>query len=281
MSVKTNIIHRIITHPGNAHRDDFLSVCIALARNPTMTVFRREPTNEELNGPEVLVLDVGMRHEPELNNFDHHQLERNAPAACALSMYVEYLGLSDSFALQAWYETTKTLDAKGPFATAKELELNKFPFELMSPTEDILLDMFSEYSNERVADSTLLYLMKEIGARMLRKVLALSKEYAEAFAKVRNFTVRDVEMLVWENKHSSTSMTLLQRKEFSEAAISICPDDRGPGWILYRYNDHPRVDFFPLDDKEDIVFAHKGGFIAKTQQMPIGKAIELAKLGII
>lgn len=36
-------------------------------------VERRNPTEEELQNPNILVGDVGMEFNPELNNFDHHQ----------------------------------------------------------------------------------------------------------------------------------------------------------------------------------------------------------------
>jgi hypothetical protein len=272
-------IQYIVTHPGMAHRDDFLACCLALTKHATTSIYRRDPTEAELNDKNVLVLDVGMRHEPELNNFDHHQLKRDAPAECALSMYVEELGYTRSFELQEWYETTKTLDAKGPFVTARELGLPVFPFELASPTEGVMLQWFGEFTDTPV-ESKLISLMKEMGVRLLNNIQSFGEEYIQAHNNLNEIVFSDIQALIWETKHPSKAMTLLQREFHPNAAISICPDDRGPGWILYRYNDHPRVDFSILDGHEDIVFAHVGGFIAKTKAMDIKQAIDLAKLGV-
>lgn len=75
-----NKINRIITHAGQAHRDDFLSVCLALAylarcgQKALPSVERRNPTAEDLQDPDVMVLDVGGELSVAKNNFDHHQL---------------------------------------------------------------------------------------------------------------------------------------------------------------------------------------------------------------
>ena len=65
----------IITHPGSAHFDEVTAIGLILAVNAD-TVFRierREPTQEELNNPDIWVVDVGDQYEPETRNFDHHQ----------------------------------------------------------------------------------------------------------------------------------------------------------------------------------------------------------------
>lgn len=48
------------------------------------------------------------------------------------------------------------------------------------------------------------------------------------------------------------------------STILATHDDRGDGWMLYRYDDCPLVDFTKIKEHPDITFAHKGGFIAKT-----------------
>ncbi|MBD36927.1 MAG: hypothetical protein CMI28_02470 [Opitutae bacterium] len=65
------MIKTIITHPGGAHKDDFLACSVLLSNHPA-SIFRRDPTEQELEDPEVAVVDIGHQHDPELNNFDHH-----------------------------------------------------------------------------------------------------------------------------------------------------------------------------------------------------------------
>jgi len=70
------MLKQIITHPGSAHKDDFLA-CSVLVHLHEVPILRREPTEEDLNDPGICVVDVGGRHEPELKNFDHHQFPQD------------------------------------------------------------------------------------------------------------------------------------------------------------------------------------------------------------
>ncbi|MCF7761691.1 MAG: MYG1 family protein, partial [Cephaloticoccus sp.] len=56
----------ILTHPGSAHKDEFLACCVLLASFPTPVV-GREPPPADLADPATAVVDVGQRHEPDLN----------------------------------------------------------------------------------------------------------------------------------------------------------------------------------------------------------------------
>ena len=68
----------IITHPGSAHLDDFLSMCLVLYRAEDIEkVHRREPTQEEINDLSIWKLDVDDMHEPDLNCYEHHQYAMN------------------------------------------------------------------------------------------------------------------------------------------------------------------------------------------------------------
>ena len=85
----------IITHPGSAHFDEVAAVSLILAVHAG-TVFRierREPAQAELDDPDVWVVDIGDRHEPEKHNFDHHQ-SLGCPAAfvlVALASFISFL----------------------------------------------------------------------------------------------------------------------------------------------------------------------------------------------
>ena len=80
------IFSTILTHPGSAHKDEFLACCVLLAEHP-VPIERREPLPNDLADPAVAVVDVGHRHEPALNNFDHHQLAKDHPPTCSLSLF--------------------------------------------------------------------------------------------------------------------------------------------------------------------------------------------------
>ena len=44
------MIKAILTHPGGAHKDDFLACAVLLSKFP-VPIFRRDPTAEELTDP--------------------------------------------------------------------------------------------------------------------------------------------------------------------------------------------------------------------------------------
>ena len=115
----------ILTHPGSAHKDEFLACCVLLATTPCPIV-RREPTDADLADPATAVLDVGHRHEPALNNFDHHQLPDDAAPTCALSLVLQHLGLyADARAFCEWLEPAEWFDCRGPNTTAKWLGVKR------------------------------------------------------------------------------------------------------------------------------------------------------------
>ena len=87
MAIKT-----IVTHPGGAHKDDFLA-CSLLAHLHGVPIERRDPTDDELADVATCVVDVGGVHDAATNNFDHHQFPRDAPPLCALSLVLKDLGI--------------------------------------------------------------------------------------------------------------------------------------------------------------------------------------------
>jgi hypothetical protein len=255
----------IVTHPGPAHRDDLMAVCFALVIEGVMPIFRREPTEAELNDPEVLVLDVGERHEPELNNFDHHQLPRDHEPECALSLYCKERGLHEMLSLRKWYRTTVLIDSKGPYETAKQLGLPRFPFELSSPIEAMVLEKFEQV--ESITSNNMDFAgLVLIGQSTLDFAKRAKAEYDEALSSVQVLDIEGVvQILLWECETPKQAQ-VVRDDHYPDAAISLSYDDRGEGWSLYRFNDHPNVDFSLLEGDPAVSFAHKGGLIAKTHK---------------
>ena len=56
-------IELILTHPGGAHKDDYLACSLLVAQHGA-PIERREPEQGDLDNPAVLVVDVGGEHEP-------------------------------------------------------------------------------------------------------------------------------------------------------------------------------------------------------------------------
>ena len=113
-------LHTILTHPGGAHKDELLAVCVLCALHE-VPIVRREPRAEDLADPGTAVVDVGGAHEPARSNFDHHHFPREHPPTCSLSLVLEHLGLKeDARRCFDWLETAEWFDARGPKRTAEE-----------------------------------------------------------------------------------------------------------------------------------------------------------------
>jgi hypothetical protein len=265
-----------IVHTGQAHRDEILAVGLAIYVGLIglgTRVLRRDPTEEELDNPQVLVLDVGGRKQPHLHNYDHHQLPRGTEE-CALSLLARDFpvpGLApgftfnDLFADRPWYRATVKIDALGPFAMAKDLGLDKLPPELHSPFEMAIIEAAG---NSAELDSLVkIAAFQAIGDRVatalaLREraqVLRTTAEIADVDG-VKVLFVPDTDNMGVQDFRDAESQDLGE-----PIAVCVSHDDRGAGLSLYRFADDPRVDFSKLDGREDIGFAHASGFIAKTK----------------
>lgn len=290
-------IKKIITHSGNAHRDDLYSVAIALAKFGFIPVFRREPTFDELEDPEVLVLDVGMRYEPEKMNFDHHQFPRDAlESECALSLFLRHLDIENWFVLQPWYRTLVTADAKGPFVAARKLGLEKIPLELLNPIEGDLLEIFQSQSifdwkgevgpHEAVHNTyndPFIVELRAIGSRLCANARKFYDAYQTASMLIDVIQLNGLNGFVQKDRVNPRAVAALREHEYgNEIAFSIAKSDReNEGWVLYRYDNHPRIDFNYLNRNEKLLYIHKNGFLAKTfPSVSLEETIELMKLAI-
>lgn len=260
MSVLLPFVKHIIVHHGQAHRDDFIAASLTLSLcNEGVTIERRDPTDLEMTDFTVLVLDVGGEHDPEMMNFDHHQFPREHAPACALSLLIEHLDLK-AFNLLDWYESTIIMDSKGPFELAKSLGLSspESIFKTISPIESTLLEMFEEDPQGMAP------LMQQIGKRILKQAKDAIEGLAALKSSCKAIQVKGLEVLVFETKEIKHAQKL-RDTEYSNAVASISLDDRGEGYTIYRFNDDPRIDLSRLEGNDDILFAHAGGFIAKTK----------------
>ena len=132
----------VLIHPGPAHRDNFLSYGLLCAiTGDLLPVERREPTDDELADPAVWCLDVGMKHDEDVHNFDHHQYRGGL---CTLHLLAKFFRIYDDLQRLSWFNITNTIDTMGPFATAKEAGWGSFPFELMSPVVSAMFHLMED-----------------------------------------------------------------------------------------------------------------------------------------
>ena len=269
------MIKRIITHPGSAHKDDFLACCVLIAENP-VSIQRKDPKSKDLDDSSVAVIDVGDRHEPNKKNFDHHQFSRDRVPTCSLSLVLQDLGLyDDARSFCDWLETAEWFDCRGASATATWLGVKRDIIGRMSsPIELSLLRRFAAQS-EHMSGEPLWEIMKMIGEdlvdylRGLRSRLQYIREHSEVWNIERES--HSLVAVYLPRSHPLPEAPSMGLPRFIEenglatkAHAMIYPDRRGEGYGLCRYNDHPSIDFNRISSEPDVHFVHAAGFIAKT-----------------
>ena len=283
------MIKTIITHPGGAHKDDFLACSVLLSNHP-VSIFRRDPTEQELEDPEVAVVDIGHQHDPELNNFDHHQLPRDHEPTCALSLVLQKLEIyEDTKEFCSWLETTEWFDCRGPHDTAEWLGVDREAMaKLNSPLDVTMFQAFAK-QKEHHPGEPVWEVMKMMGTDLVQYVTGLRGRINQV-AKIEEFwdlgqgedMIKVAFVPRTEPEVEEASGGLAWRiKELGleeEVVAMVYPDSRGGGYGMRRYDDNLALDFSQLSEQPDVHFTHNRGFIAKTSTTEVSRLKELLLL---
>jgi len=268
-------IDLILTHPGGAHKDDLLAVCVLIAKHGAPVV-RRDPTDDDLKNPRTAIVDVGGSHEPALSNFDHHHFPREHPPTCALSLVLQDLGVYDEAKhLCPWLEPAEWFDSRGPKKTAAFLEVpRKAISQLNSPVDMTVLRRFGS-SSSLAPGETLYEMMRFIGEdlleylRVARERIAFVGEHSQRWTLNHNGVA--IEAIFLPRTEAGTEEPSVAVENYVRASglehiiqVIVYPDRRGSGYGIGRYEDHPRFDFSQLQGEADVHFAHTSGFMCKT-----------------
>jgi len=259
----------IITHAGCTHRDEFLAVAIILAKMKcNCPIYRRDPTSEELKDPDIWVIDIGKQFDENLNNYDHHQFEKEHIPECSISLILKKFNLYYPL-YGSWILPTEILDTKGPVELAKYYHM-PLPdlHNTMSPIENVILEGF-ECKTEIIPPDWIYNTMVFIGIKLIGHIQTAAKQIKEAkkFLEIEHIGIVDV-MFFKELIHPATAHVLRQEliKSGVDIAVSVMPDNRSEGWKLYRYFDDIRIDFTKCADDKKISFMHINGFVCTTDK---------------
>ena len=267
-------IQLIVTHPGGAHKDDFLA-CSLLAHLHGAPIQRREPNDDDLADAATCVVDVGGVHDAQLNNFDHHQFPRDAPPVCALSLVLQNLGLyEDALSFCAWLRPAEWLDTRGPIEAAKLMGIPRTALnDLNSPIDVTLLNRFAKQT-ELVPDHPIYQVMCMVGedivnyVRSLRQRLDFLNQHCQWWTietdgdPVQALFLEQSDAIAADPSFGLYAFIAEEEKEDHVHAL-VYPDRRGSGYGLTRYEDCPRLNFSRIENQDDVRFAHKRGFVAK------------------
>lgn len=285
-------IQLIVTHPGGAHKDDFLACCL-LAHLHGVPIQRRELTDEDLADSSICVVDVGGSHDPELNNFDHHQFPRDAPPLCALSLVLQSMGLyEDALSFCAWLRPAEWLDTLGPNKAAKLMGIPRTALgALNSPIDITLLNRFANHT-ELDPDSPIYQVMCMVGEdnvnylRSLRERLDYLKQHGQYWTietdgePIVALFLEQSDTIARDPSFGIYAFIDSENKE-DEIQALVYPDRRGNGYGLTRYNDCQRLDFSQIESHEEVLFAHKRGFVAKVSATDPARLQEMLKLAVV
>lgn len=265
----------ILTHPGGAHKDEFLACCVLIATNPT-PIIRREPNQDDLDNPRLCVVDVGHEHDPTRLNFDHHQFPKEQTPTCSLSLILQHIGIyEEAKAYCEWLETTEWIDCRGPNETAKKLEVDRAAMaKLNSPIDITLIRRFASKKRLQAGDP-IWEVMKMIGEDLVEFIKTLRDRIAHIGENVETWEFEmngETKLALFlprtEPLIDEPSMGIgryVEANGLSEKVIAIAVGDRrSEGYGLSRFNDHPSVDLHKIDSEPDVHFAHIRGFVAKT-----------------
>ena len=288
-------IKLIVTHPGGAHKDDFLACCL-LAHLHGVSIQRRDPTEEDLSDSAVCVVDVGGSHDAQLNNFDHHQFPRDAPPQCALSLVLLCLGVyEDALSFCAWLRPAEWLDILGPNEASKLMGIPRTALsELNSPIDVTLLNRFANNTN-LTPDSVLYQVMCMVGEDILNYLHSLRTrlEFLKQHCQWWSIETQDPEashicvLFLEQSEEIATDPSfglhafIAEQEQQENVHALIYPDRRGDGYGLTTYEDCPRLNFSLLESENDVRFAHKRGFVAKVEATEPKRLKELVALAAV
>lgn len=255
---------KAITHPGQAHADDVLTAAYLIAKGLVDVIERRDPTATDIMDDKVIVFDIGGKHSPDANNFDHHQFDRNDPASCAFSLVLMKHGDYDDWrVIFPWIAGTEEMDSKGPFAVSKRLGVD---FDDLKP---FIFNPFAGFVIREFQKDTIInessdcwHLLKRLGNGLIEQVETIRERWSHFDATTMILPVKGVSVGVFDTTGPIGIESWIESRSHDIHCV-VSNDDRGSGLSLFRRNDDPRIDFSRCDGMPNVAFAHKGGFVAK------------------
>lgn len=275
-SVRTllNGVRGILTHGGNMHMDDFLSVALALQlidRNRLdkgqIYLRRGVPEPGELADPSVLVFDIGMLHEPERLNFDHHGLDYTTSS---FRLFLEAIDLWEKFAMaHPWADRIASIDHNGPRVWAWESGVPEAILpSLISPVEAAVKALGSGgFESPGMLD-----ILDLVGKHCINEVLGMEKAMMDIERREKELvTPGGLRGVLYEGSVKKScfpaAFNYLAKKKGWH--FSVTHDDRGIGWAIFRFDNCIKLDFKRLEGRPDILFTHRSGFLAKTKNRDV------------
>jgi hypothetical protein len=239
---------------------------LAVDAFPEIALVLRWPTIPEmlLDDPRVLVLDAGGRHQPDLNNFDHHQF--SGGVECAFSLLLRHLGLyNQASQLYAWLGRLCHADNYGPISWgAKHGMPPPVTATFACPISGMLRTVFSGQST-MIRGTPLFELFRTMGAEMYGTMTTLDARKADLAKQMKVYAADNGYKLLQlpgtTREITQTSTQLLRDRPDARMILLCVAPGRADEVQVYRF---PRAaalipalrELFP-----DAGQHHKSGFL--------------------
>ncbi len=249
----------IITHSGQAHRDDFLACCLLLAATGAPVIERRdEVTETELADPQIAVVDIGGSFDLKLNNYDHHH-DPNLP--CSLHLVAAGLFARSDFSdVFLWWDNVSIQDTQGFPTLARKYGLEPRQLqELADPVGGAVLKAFSS-CDSYTPEHSFYWLWKEIGEGLISNI----RSFQDGLRAMRMESAGDIYVAVTRRKDNAARFAFAREHGLK---IIVAPNERGPGFTLTRVDDAPGVDFRRCEGMENVTFIHHTGFMCVVESL--------------
>lgn len=228
---------KIITHDGKGHQDDFLATCVCI-HQLNAPAFRAKCLEEQLLDSDNWVLDQGNKFEPELHNFDHHQLKKEI---CSLTMVLDYFYGENYREYLPQLRFIEILDSYGSKKAAEFAQTKLENFEtISSPIASSIIRIFSKIDGEIV--DPFYSIMKEIGKDLCEKIeetqlLLMELENSKILIH-ENIKILDVSCCkVPKNcKHDILPTKLYCKKKNINPEVILSKDSRQNGFRMISIN---------------------------------------------
>jgi hypothetical protein len=250
---------RILAHNGKAHQDDFLAACVCCYKLDTTEVFRDAYKEEDLNDPNCWVLDQGRKFEPELHNFDHHQIEEEI---CAFTMVLDHFYGKKYREYMPQLRFVEIYDSYGPKKAAEFVEMKQDNLDVvLSPIHTSMMRVFSKIEG-RVKDP-MLSIMKEMGFEICSQIEnteMLLKALDEAsYFEYKGINILDNSACVLPEgiKHDVLPTKLYSKIKDIYPGVILTKDSRQEGYRMVSTN----TDCLKFLPNPNSYFVHNSGFL--------------------
>lgn len=249
----------IVVHDGRAHADDFLAACVC-AHKLNMPVVRTKFEDHMLEDPNFWVLDQGRRFDPDLHNFDHHQIEEEK---CAFTMVLDYFygpSYRDSWPALKYVEI---FDSYGPKRAAAFAGVAEESMEItLSPIHSSVVAVFSKI--EGLVPDFFLGFMSMVGSEICSKIESQAILLSSIDAGHRLFDHGSTKILDVSNcsPPEGFSHEHLPTKQWSKARghepeVILTRDPRQGGYRMVSIN----TDSIKFVSHPKAYFTHNSGFL--------------------